>query len=82
MLSHVKIIENYCDAPLPCILQIDDEYFGYDNDPAYPEATFKDIKDAHIFKNPSNALSVTTYMSGNRFKITQYSKIKLEGAKT
>lgn len=65
-----KTIKNYCDiANRPCTLKVDDMYFGYDNDPQYPESFYEDIKDAHVFHCQRNALGVSTWMSGKEFVI-------------
>lgn len=64
-----KVIENTCRIGDKCILEIDGAYFGYDNDPSSPETRYKDRKDAHIFNSQSKALSMTSWLFGNKFKL-------------
>lgn len=38
-----------------CLLELNGQFFGYDNDPLYPETFFDNPKDAYIFKSPKKA---------------------------
>ncbi len=64
-----KTIKNLCRIGDKCILEVDGKYFGYDNDPAYPETFYKDNKDAHVFKSQSDALGMTSWLSGEFFRL-------------
>jgi hypothetical protein len=64
-----KVIENTCEIGDKCILEVDGKYFGYDNDPAYPETLYRTIEDAYIFNSQSDALGITTWLSGRCFKL-------------
>lgn len=67
-----KMIVNHCETGDRCILQIDEKYFGYDNHPQCPEALFKDVKKAYVFNSQRDALSVTTFMSGDVFTLLPF----------
>lgn len=64
-----KLIENTCSIGDKCILEVDGRYFGYDNDPAYPETFYKSVDDAYVFKSQSDALGITSWLSGKEFKL-------------
>jgi len=64
-----KFIENPCFCTDKCILEIDGRYFGYDSDPAYPETTYKEKEKAYVFKGTGQALEMTAWLSGEKFKI-------------
>lgn len=67
--TNIKIIKNNCSTADKCILKIDGKYFGYNNHPQHSESTFKNIKNAYIFKNQHEALSITTWYSGSEFEL-------------
>lgn len=67
-----KTIINHCSTIDMCVLKIDGRYFGYDHDPAYPESSFDDLKDAFVFASQKGALEITSWFSGKRFEIIPF----------
>lgn len=64
-----KIIINECSLCDKCFLKIDGKYFGYDDHPQYPETRYSDINKAYVFKRQSDALSMTSWLEGERFTL-------------
>lgn len=64
-----KIIKNLCRIGDKCILEIDGSYFGYDDNHPYPETLYSDANEAYVFKNQSDALSLTSWFLGNEFTL-------------
>ena len=62
-----KTIINNCKIGDKFILEIDGGYFGYDNDPAYPETIYKDKNKAYVFTDQADALSLTKWHDGKKF---------------
>lgn len=66
-----KTIINLCNVGDKCVLEVDGRYFGYDKvivDP-YPETFYSNIEDAYVFNQQSDALNVTTWISGKDFRL-------------
>lgn len=68
-LDHDTVIYISHKIVSKCILMVDGEYYGYDNDPAYPETLYKSKEKAYVFESKASALDIVSFHPGKEFRI-------------